>query len=60
MDIFYDQLYDIDTINPEFAECDLVIVVGANDVINPAANTAEGTPIYGIPILDVEKFAWRC
>ncbi|MDD2502526.1 MAG: NAD(P)(+) transhydrogenase (Re/Si-specific) subunit beta [Clostridia bacterium] len=55
VDISYDQLYDIDTINPEFAECDLVIVVGANDVINPAANTAEGTPIYGMPVLDAEK-----
>ncbi len=55
VDISYDQLYDIDTINPKFAECDLAIVVGANDVISPAANTAEGTPIYGMPILDVEK-----
>jgi NAD(P) transhydrogenase subunit beta len=55
VDISYDQLYDIDTINPEFAECDLVIVVGANDVVNPAANSAEGTPIYGMPVLDVEK-----
>ncbi|NLB42095.1 MAG: NAD(P)(+) transhydrogenase (Re/Si-specific) subunit beta [Clostridiales bacterium] len=55
VDISYDQLYDIDTINPEFDECDLAIVVGANDVINPAANTAEGTPIYGMPILDLEK-----
>ncbi len=55
VDISYDQLYDIDTINLEFTECDLVIVVGANDVINPAVNTAEGTPIYGMPILDAEK-----
>ncbi|HOL18449.1 MAG TPA: NAD(P)(+) transhydrogenase (Re/Si-specific) subunit beta, partial [Bacillota bacterium] len=51
----YEMLYDMDTINPEFAETDLVIVVGACDVINPAANSAEGTPIYGMPILEVEK-----
>jgi NAD(P) transhydrogenase subunit beta len=51
--ISYDMLYDIEVINPEFAETDLVIVVGSCDVINPAANTAEGTPIYGMPILDV-------
>ncbi len=41
----------MDDINDEFRETDVVIVVGANDVINPAANTAEGTPIYGMPIL---------
>ena len=52
VDIPYDKLYEMDVINPEFAECDAVIVVGANDVINPAANTAEGTPIYGMPVLD--------
>jgi len=40
-----------DEINDEFKDTDVVIVVGANDVINPAANTAEGTPIYGMPIL---------
>jgi NAD(P) transhydrogenase subunit beta len=52
-DVSYDKLYEIDDINDEFAQTDLVIVVGANDVINPAANTAEGTPIYGMPILNV-------
>ncbi len=52
-DVSYDKLYEMDQINDEFAETDLVIVVGANDVINPAANTAEGTPIYGMPILNV-------
>ena len=52
VDVPYDKLYEMDTINPEFANCDAVIVVGANDVINPAANTAEGTPIYGMPVLD--------
>ncbi|MCR5207365.1 MAG: NAD(P)(+) transhydrogenase (Re/Si-specific) subunit beta [Eubacterium sp.] len=52
VDVPYDKLYEMDVINPEFADCDAVIVVGANDVINPAANTAEGTPIYGMPVLD--------
>ncbi len=51
----YDMLFDIEVINPEFASTDLVIAVGANDVINPAANTAEGTPIYGMPILQVSQ-----
>ena len=50
----YEHLLEMDTVNPMFAESDLVIVVGANDVVNPAANTAEGTPIYGMPILKVE------
>ncbi len=49
--IDYEKFYDLDSINLEFAETDLVIVVGACDVINPAANTAEDTPIYGMPIL---------
>jgi len=44
----------MDEINDEFGDCDLAIVIGANDVINPAANTAEGTPIYGMPILNVD------
>ena len=51
-DIPYDSLFELDDINDEFSSTDLVIVVGANDVINPAANTAEGTPIYGMPILN--------
>ncbi|HOB89624.1 MAG: NAD(P)(+) transhydrogenase (Re/Si-specific) subunit beta [Bacillota bacterium] len=50
-DVPYDKLYEMDDINEGFRETDVVIVVGANDVINPAANTAEGTPIYGMPIL---------
>ncbi len=53
-DVPYDELYQMEDINDDFQNTDLVIVVGANDVINPAANTAEGTPIYGMPILDVE------
>ena len=54
-DIDYDQLFMMEDINEEFASCDIAIIVGANDVTNPAANTAEGTPIYGMPVLDVEK-----
>ena len=53
VDIPYDKLYEMDAINGEFADCDAVVIIGANDVVNPAANTAEGTPIYGMPILNV-------
>ncbi|WP_206215252.1 NAD(P)(+) transhydrogenase (Re/Si-specific) subunit beta, partial [Desulfovibrio sp. ZJ200] len=51
----YEHLLEMDTVNPMFPDADLVIVVGANDVVNPAANTAEGTPIYGMPILEADK-----
>ena len=51
----YEKMREMDDINGEFADCDLAIVVGANDVVNPSANTAEGTPIYGMPVLDVDK-----
>jgi len=50
----YDKLREMDEINPQFAHTDVVLVVGANDVVNPAARTAVGTPIYGMPILNVE------
>ena len=53
-DVSYEKLRGMDEINDEFSQCDLAIVVGASDVINPAANTAEGTPIYGMPILNVD------
>lgn len=52
-DIDYEKLYMMEDINEEFASCDIAIVIGANDVTNPAANTAEGTPIYGMPVLSV-------
>ena len=54
-DIDYDQLYMMEDINDDFASCDMALVIGANDVTNPAANTAEGTPIYGMPVLNVEN-----
>lgn len=57
VDVPYDQLYEMDDINGEFERCDVCMVIGANDVVNPAANSAVGTPIYGMPVLDVEKAA---
>jgi NAD(P) transhydrogenase subunit beta len=53
----YDQLYDLDAINGELPQTDLVLVVGANDVVNPAARTDTTSPIYGMPILDVDQAA---
>ena len=53
--IDYDKLVDLDTINPQFAHADLVIVVGACDVVNPAATSIEGTPISGMPILEADQ-----
>jgi H+-translocating NAD(P) transhydrogenase subunit beta len=49
----YELLVEMDEINPEFAQTDVAIVVGANDVVNPAANDTPGSPIAGMPILDV-------
>ena len=51
----YDKLKDLDDINPEFENCDVAIVLGANDVVNPAARHETSSPIYGMPILDVDK-----
>ncbi|HEY2954176.1 MAG TPA: NAD(P)(+) transhydrogenase (Re/Si-specific) subunit beta [Candidatus Eisenbacteria bacterium] len=51
----YDQLYDLDQINPEFERADVALVIGANDVVNPAARTDKTSPIYGMPILDADK-----
>ncbi len=51
----YTQLYDLDQINPEFERADVALVIGANDVVNPAARTDSASPIYGMPILDADK-----
>ena len=51
----YDELFEMDQINPEFPQTDVVVVVGANDVVNPAARNQPGNPIYGMPILDVDR-----
>jgi NAD(P) transhydrogenase subunit beta len=51
----YDQLYDLDDINDEFARTDVALVVGANDVVNPAAKTNPGSPIYGMPVFNVDQ-----
>jgi NAD(P) transhydrogenase subunit beta len=53
----YPQLYDMEDINPEFPRTDVALVVGANDVTNPAARENQSSPIYGMPILDVDKAA---
>jgi H+-translocating NAD(P) transhydrogenase subunit beta len=51
----YDKLYDMDEINHEFERADVALVIGANDVVNPAARTDKSSPIYGMPILDADK-----
>jgi NAD(P) transhydrogenase subunit beta len=56
-DVPYTQLYEMDDINDEFARTDVSLVIGANDVVNPAARNTPGSPIYGMPILNVDRSA---
>ena len=51
----YSALVEMDELNPEMPQCDVALVIGANDVVNPAARTAKGSPIYGMPIIDADK-----
>lgn len=53
--VAYDQLLEMEVINPTMDSVDVCIVIGANDVVNPAARTDKGSPIYGMPIIDVDK-----
>ena len=54
-DIPYDKLLDMDEVNGDFPQADVALVIGANDVTNPAARNEASSPIYGMPILDVDK-----
>jgi NAD(P) transhydrogenase subunit beta len=54
-DIPYTDLVEMDAINPDMPQCDVALVVGANDVVNPAARTDKSSPIYGMPIIDADK-----
>ncbi len=54
-DIPYDKLAEMDDINPDMPQCDVCLVIGANDVVNPAARHDKSSPIYGMPIIDADK-----
>ena len=51
----YERLYDLEEINDKFEQADVVLVIGANDVVNPAARTDPSSPIFGMPILNVDQ-----
>jgi NAD(P) transhydrogenase subunit beta len=54
-DVPYDKLVEMDDINPDMPQCDVCLVIGANDVVNPAARHDKTSPIYGMPIIDADK-----
>jgi NAD(P) transhydrogenase subunit beta len=53
----YDQLWEMERINPEMGQTDVAVILGANDVVNPAARNEPGSPIYGMPIIEADKAA---
>ena len=53
----YEQLKEMDEINPELAQTDVAVILGANDVVNPAARSDASSPIYGMPIIEVDRAA---
>ena len=54
-DVPYDQLYEMDDVNPRMENYDVAIVIGANDVVNPAAKEMKGSPIYGMPVIEAYR-----